>query len=126
MAEDITPQQRWSQQTIAPTSPRECVRALLTSPLGSNTWTNPLRMGAFTIHDFWDVRREQDYRYKTTWPTEPLELAQLMLDTGLKATDIDIAVRVERTDRSRALQPLCKCTATFAKATGCQQRTKMP
>lgn len=103
MAEQITPQQRWSKQTTMPTSPRECVRALVDSPLGSNAWANPLRMGAFNIHDFWDVRREPDYRYKRTWPTEPLELAQLMLDTGLKNSEIDIAVRVERTDRDQSM-----------------------
>ena len=87
MAEQITPQQRWSKQTTMPTSPRECVRALVDSPLGSNAWANPLRMGAFNIHDFWDVRREPDYRYKRTWPTEPLELAQLMLDAGFDRVD---------------------------------------
>lgn len=103
MANDIDPQKRWSQQTIPPTSPRECVRALLASPLGSHAWTNPLRFGAFTIHDFWDVRREPEYRYTQTLPTEPLQLAQLMLDTGLKASDIDIAVRIEKNDRDQSI-----------------------
>lgn len=103
MADEITPQQRWSQRTTIPTSPRECVRALVDSPLGSNAWANPLRMGAFTIHDFWDVRREPNYRYKQTWPSEPLELAQLMLDTGLKANEIDVAVRVEHTERHQSI-----------------------
>ena len=103
MANDIDPQKRWSQQTIPPTRPREYVRALLASPLGSHAWTNPLRLGAFTVHDFWDVRREPEYRYAKSLPTEPLQLAQLMLDTGLKTSDIDIAVRVEKTDRDQSI-----------------------
>lgn len=98
----MIPQQRWSQQTIAPTNPRERVQVLVDSPLGSNAWANPLRFGDFTIHDFWEVRREPGHRYSDKFPTG-IELAQLMLDTGLKENEIDIAVRVENIDRRQTI-----------------------
>lgn len=105
MSQNVDPKQRWSRQTTTPTTPRERIRALLTSPLGSLAWANPLRLGPFTIQDFWDVRRERDYTYSNNWP-DTSQMAQLMLDTGLKADQIDTAVHVERTDRDRGLTAL--------------------
>lgn len=96
--------QQWSKQTTVPTTPRERIRALLNSPLGSLAWANPLRLGPFTIQDFWNVRREKD-SYSNNWP-DTSQMAQLMLDTGLTVDQIDTAVHVERTDRDRGLTAL--------------------
>lgn len=103
--QQVEAQKRWSAQTPTPTTPRERIHALLNGPLGSLAWANPLRLGAFTIQDFWDVRRESEFRYSNNWP-DTSQMAQLMLDTGLKADQIDTAVHTERTDRDRGLTAL--------------------
>lgn len=103
MANEMTPLERWSQQTIAPTTPSECVRALLKSPLGSTSWENPLRLGHFTVQDYWNVRLEPEHRYNPNWPSNPTQLAQLMLDTGLDISQIDHAVYVERSNRDQPI-----------------------
>lgn len=125
----MTPLERWSQQTIVPTTPSECIRALLKSPLGSTTWENPLRMGHFTIQDYWKERRETDLRYNPNWPTNPTQVAQLMLDTGLTVNDVDHAIYTENTDRDptitasmqmhRYLRRSYGLSTTHADALGC-------